>query len=95
MIQLGETLRLYVGYADLDTAVPLAPSTLTCTVTAPSGDISTITYPNVNFVRNFAGSYYIRILGNQLGTHYYRIQGQITTSDIDVRDGKFDVEGAP
>lgn len=92
IIELGESLRLYVPYDDGDTGEPLDPLSLVCTHRLPDGSVETITYPEADFVREVAGSYFIRLWGLQIGTHAYRIEAQVNISDTDVRNGKFDVE---
>lgn len=92
IIETGETLRLYLAYTDIDSGVPLDPSTMVCTVKAPDSTLSTISYPSADFVRESAGFYFIRIPAVQAGTHAYKITAVFPSGDIDIRDGKFDSE---
>jgi len=92
IIESGETLRLYVDYTDVDTGEFIDPVSLVCTVRSPDGVDTPIVYPEPDFVKVAVGQYFIRILGNQVGTWRYRITAPINANDIDVRDGKFDVE---
>lgn len=92
IIQQGETLRLYLPYADIDTGEPVDPISLVCSVLAPDGTTQTITYPHADFVKEEQGSFFVRIAGTQVGTHAYAITAQVSVTDTDVRNGKFDVE---
>lgn len=94
IIQVGETLRLYLPYADVDTGVPIDPLVLSCTMVQPSGSIINIVYPESDFVRESEGQYFVRLSGVQIGTHSYMISAQLSADDFDVRSGKFDVEPA-
>ena len=94
IIELGETIRLYLQYVDPKTNTAVDPTTLTCNIRRPDNTILTITYPETNFVREAAGQYYIRMTSAQLGTHSYSIIANVGGSDYDVRSGKFDVEPA-
>lgn len=95
IIQQGETLRLYVGYNDIETGAPLDPVSLSVLVVRPDKTTQTITYPHIDIVKIVVGDYFIRILGTQVGTWRYKINAQLNVNDIDVRDGKFDVEPSP
>jgi hypothetical protein len=92
IIETGETLRLYLAYTDIDSGAALDPSTLVCVVSNPDDTLTTITYPSVDFVREAAGFYFIRISAAQSGTHAYKITAVFASGDIDIRDGKFDSE---
>jgi hypothetical protein len=92
IIETGETIRLYLAYTDIDTGVALDPSTLSCVVKNPDATLTTISYPSVDFVRESAGFYFIRIPAVQAGTHAYKITAVFPSGDIDIRDGKFDSE---
>lgn len=92
IIQLGETLRLYLNYTDVDTGAPIDPPVLTCSVRKPDSTVEVITYPDANFTREDVGSFFVRVLGDQIGTWRYRIYAQTSINDFDVRDGIFDVE---
>lgn len=92
IVELGESLRLYVSYVDVDTGASVDPLSLVCTIRRPDSTLDIITYPEVDFVRESAGNYFIRVLNSQIGTHYYRIAAQVNLNDVDVRNGMFDVE---
>lgn len=85
IIQLGETVRLYLDYlAD--------PSALTFSMKQPNGTIISATYPTTEFVRESLGNYYLRVKPTMVGTHSYVFSAVMATGDEDVRNGKFDVE---
>jgi hypothetical protein len=92
IIELGESIRLYMGYADVDTNSAVDPIVLSAIFKRPDGTTLTITYPHTDFVREAAGEYYVRVLTTQIGTWAYRIYAETSPFDKDVRDGKFDVE---
>ena len=85
IIQLGESLRLYVDYLD-------DPTALRCEIKWPDGTGETIVYPTPDFVRETLGSYYLRLNPAMTGTHSYAIRATFSTGDEDVRSCKFDVE---
>lgn len=92
IIDLGETLRLYTEYEDVNTGDAIDPPVLTCMFKRPDETVETLTYPHADLVREAPGRYYVRLEGTQIGTWYYRIYAEINADDKDVRDGKFDVE---
>jgi hypothetical protein len=92
IIELGETLRLYLPYFDVDTGAAVDPLSVTATFRKPDSTLDVVTYPDTDFVRESAGFYFIRVLGDQIGTWRYQVVAQINANDRDVRDGKFDVE---
>lgn len=92
IIQLGESLRLYTDYFDLDTSAAIDPTLLTFTLKRPDNTVETYTYPHTNIVRVAPGEYFIRYLSDQIGTHSYNLFAQLNVDESDVRVGKFDVE---
>ena len=94
IIQQGETIRLYSDYIDVDSGDPFDPLSLTCTFKKPDGVQTIVTYPNTNFVKETVGTFFVRILGDMIGTWSYRITATINANDIDIRTGRFDVEPA-
>lgn len=93
IVDYGETLRLYVDYADIDTGEPTDPISLAVEFRLPDNTVETMSYPHVDFVRTAQGSYFIRKQGSMGGTHHYKITAALSIQgDDDVRTGKFDVE---
>lgn len=94
IIQVGESLRVYLPYFDITTGDPVDPLSLVCTMEQPDGNIVTVTYPESDFVKVAAGEYFVRLSGVQVGTHRYSVSAQINANDVDIRGDRFDVESA-
>lgn len=92
IVEVGETLRLYLAYNDIDTGVPIDPAFITATVKNPDATEALIEYPSANFIREGTGAFFVRIPTTMRGTHRYEIRAEFAAGDIDIRGGKFDAE---
>lgn len=97
IIALGATLRLNVSYADFQTGSPVDPATIEFKLKNPAGTVTTVVWPTSGdpaFVQEATGEFFMRVLPVMEGTHHFRFKATLG-SDIDVRNGAFDVTQRP
>lgn len=92
IVELGETLRLYLGYNDIVTGETIDPPQLQGRVLQPDGTEVSFLYPSANFVRESEGNYFIRVDTPMRGTYRYEVTASYASGDVDKRGGKFDAE---
>lgn len=92
IVEVGETLRLYLPYTDINTGLPVDPPVITATVRNPDGSEAGYLYPSANFIREAEGVYFLRVPAPMRGTYRYEVTASFNSGDVDIRGGKFDAE---
>ncbi len=77
----GQRVRVLVEYRL--SGVPQNPTIAQVFVKAPSGSVSTITYPDVNFVNLSAGVYAVYYVLDEGGTWWFRASGAGIIDGVD------------
>lgn len=72
-VYIGQRILIEIEYRL--SGVPTDPTLATITARSPAGSVSTLTYPDEDFVRRSAGLFEASILVDEPGTWVFRTEG--------------------